>query len=41
MGEEPPVSLQVGEGHHLDVPRKPRKKAITTCTEWVRCSLSG
>ena len=36
-GEEPPISLQVGEGQHLEVPRKPRKKAITTFTEWVRC----
>ena len=29
-GEEPPISLQVGDGQHLEVPRKPRKRAITT-----------
>ena len=35
--EEPPISLQVGDGQHLEVPRKPRKRPITTFTEWVRC----
>ena len=36
-GEEPALQIQVAEGQHLSLPRKPRKKLISTFAEWVRC----
>ncbi len=36
-GEEPALFIQVGEGQQLSLPRKPKKKAINTLGDWVRC----
>ena len=36
-GEEPPVCLQLGEDNRLSLPRKPKKRPITTFPEWARC----
>ena len=36
-GEEPALYIQVGQDQYLGLPRKPKKKVITTFAEWVRC----
>ena len=36
-GEEPALCIQVAEGQHLSLPRKPKKKVINTFAEWVKC----
>ena len=36
-GEEPALCIQVGEGQHLALPRKPKKNVISTLSEWVKC----
>ena len=36
-GEEVPLFVQVGEGHQLSLPRKPRKKMLASFSHWVRC----
>ena len=36
-GEEPALCIQVGEGQQLALPRKPKKKVISSFSEWVRC----
>ena len=38
-GEKPALCIQVGEGLHLALPRKPKKKVISSFSEWVRCFL--
>ena len=36
-GEEPQVQLELTEGHHLALSKRPRKKGITSFAEWVLC----
>ena len=36
-GEEQPICLQIGQDQHLEVPRKPRKRPMSTFQDWVRC----
>ena len=36
-GDEPPIFMQVGEGHQLSLPSKPRRKVISAFHEWARC----
>ena len=36
-GEEAPLFIQVGESHQLTLPRKPKKKMISTFSQWARC----
>ena len=40
-GEEPPLLVQVVEGQHLSLPRHPKKRAVSTFGEWVRCVCRG
>ena len=35
--DEPPVCLQLGDDHRLSLPRRPKKKPISTFPDWVRC----
>ena len=37
VGEEPPVHVELAEGRHLALSKRPRKKGITTFADWVRC----
>ena len=36
-GEETPLFVQAGESHQLTLPRKPKKKAISSFSQWARC----
>jgi len=36
-GEEPALCIQVAEGQHMSLPRKPKQKVINTFVEWVTC----
>ena len=36
-GEEPALCIQVAEGQHLTLPKKPKKRTISAFPEWVRC----
>ena len=36
-GEEPPVQIELTEGHHLALSKRPKQKGISSFPEWVSC----
>ena len=36
-GEEPPLVVQVGEDQHLSLPRRHKRRVVSTFGEWSRC----